>query len=165
MPARNPSEINAASPAVEVPLAENPVATYRVNRLLGSAGIEEAVWQDALAKLKSEGIKPALEQLLGASCSAQSVREKTNFRLLMAKLCLKADRPDLARPIVEELNTLMEELQLVRWESPIWIAEVLDTLYRCLSFEGAPDDDIYRSREILMKMCTLDVTKAMGHMS
>lgn len=142
-----------------------PVANYRVNRLLGSAGIEEAVWRDALAKLESAGIKPALEQLLGASCSAQSMREKSNFRLLMAMLCLKGNRADLARPIVEELNTLMEELQLSRWESPIWIAEVLDILYQCLTADGASDDDAYRAKEIWRKICTLDVTKAMGHNS
>ena len=159
------SQANKALPSGKLPFSAGPAATYRVNRLLGSAGIEEAVWQDTLAKLKSEGIKQALEQLLGASCSAQSVREKTNFRLLMAKLCLKGNRPDLARPIAEELNAMMEELQLSRWESPIWIAEVLDTLYQCLSVEGASDNDINRSQEILIKLCTLDVTKAMGHMS
>ncbi len=136
-----------------------PPGQYQVNRLLGSAGMEEAVWQDALAKLKSGGIKPALEQLLGASCSAQSVREKTNFRLLMARLCLKAERPDLARPIAEGLHALIGELQLERWESPIWIAEVLETLYMCLIVEGASDDDRYRARELLTRLCTLDVTK------
>ena len=139
------------------------VGTYRVNRLLGSAGIEEAVWQDALSKLKASGIKQALEQLLGAACSAQSLREKTNFRLLTAKLCLEADRPDLARPIAEELHTLIGEMGLERWESPIWVAEVLDTLYQCLTVEGAPDEDLYRASELLTKICTLDVTKAMGH--
>ncbi|WDP92873.1 MAG: type VI secretion system protein TssA [Desulfobacter sp.] len=139
------------------------VATYHVNRLLGSAGLEEALWQDALKKLGTKGIKPALEQLLGASCSAQSVRDKTNFRLLMARLCLRANRPDLARPIVEELNTLIEDLQLERWESPIWIAEALGTLYQCLTAEGSSDDDRYRAHEILTRLCTLDVTKAMEY--
>jgi type VI secretion system protein ImpA len=160
-----PVQKNRARPSETAPLSSEPTAVYHINRLLGSAGIEEAVWRDALAKLHAEGIKPALELLLGASCSAQSVREKTNFRLLMAMLCLRGNRPDLARPIAEELNGLMEDLQLARWESPIWIAEVLDTLYQCLAVEGAADDDIYRSREILRKICTLDVTKAMGHMS
>jgi len=155
----------SAPRAASTPVPASPAALYRVNRLLGSAGIEEAVWQDALATLKAAGIKPALEQLLGASCSAQSMREKTNFRLLMAMLCLKGNRADLARPIAEELNNLMDELQLSRWESPIWIAEVLDILYQCLTFEGASDDDLYRSKDILKKICTLDVTKAMGHMS
>ena len=157
--------VNETASSSGVSFLSGPVATYRVNRLLGSAGIETAVWLDALAKMKSEGIKQALEQLLGASCSAQSMREKTNFRLLMAMLCLKGNRPDLARPIAEELNTLMEDLQLSKWESPIWIAEILDTLYQCLRAEGASDDDIYRSKDLLKKICTLDVTKAMGHMS
>ena len=159
-----PPTEEATTPAA-MPVEGKPAVfsgSYRVNRLLGSAGVEEAVWRDALAKLKTAGIDQALEQLLGASCSAQSMREKTNFRLLLAKLCLKADRPDLARPIAEELNTLIEELQLERWESPIWIAEVLDTLYQCLAVEGAPDDDYYRAEGLMTKICTLDVTRAMA---
>lgn len=140
-----------------------PVGIYQVNRILGSAGIEEALWQEALTKLEKEGIRPALELLLGGSCSAQSVREKTNFRLLMARLCLKAQRPDLARPIVEELNTLIEELQLDRWESPIWLAEALGTLYQCLTADGSSEDDQERAKEILTRLCTLDVTKAMEY--
>jgi type VI secretion system protein ImpA len=145
------------------PAVAGPVGIYHVNRILGSAGIEEALWQEALTKLEKEGIRPALELLLGGSCSAQSVREKTNFRLLMARLCLKAQRPDLARPIVEELNTLIEELQLARWESPIWLAEALGTLYQCLTANGSSEDDQDRAREILTRLCTLDVTKAMEY--
>jgi len=136
---------------------------YRVNRLLGSAGNEVAVWQDALSKLKTSGIKQALEQLLGAACSAQSVRDKTNFRLLMAKLCLKAGRHDLARPMAESLNALVEELHLAQWESPIWIADVLATLYQCLTAEGASDEDLQRARELMTRLCTLDVTKAIEY--
>jgi type VI secretion system protein ImpA len=147
-----------------LPLAvARPVGIYHVNRILGSAGIEEALWQEALKKLEKEGIRPALELLLGGACSAQSVREKTNFRLLMARLCLKAQRPDLARPIVEELNTLIEELQLNRWESPIWLAEALGTLYQCLRADGSSEDDQDRAQEILTRLCTLDVTKAMEY--
>ena len=157
-----PAEVEAL-PAMPVEgQAAVPSGSYRVNRLLGSAGVEEAVWREALGKLKTAGINQALEHLLGATCSAQSLREKTNFRLLLAKLCLKADRPDLARPIAEELNTLIEELQLERWESPIWIAEVLDTLYQCLTAEGAPDDDQHRADALMTKICTLDVTRAMA---
>ncbi len=152
--------VETVAPGSAAPVA---VGSYHVNRLLGATGIEEAVWQDALQKLQSEGIKSALEQLLGASCSAQSEREKTNFKLLMARLCLKAERPDLARPIAEEVNTLIEELQLIRWESPIWIAEALDTLYQCLTAEGASDDDLYRARDLLTKLCTLDVTKVINY--
>jgi len=136
------------------------IGQYHVNRLLGSAGIEEAVWNDAVQKLNTTGIKSALEQLLGASCSAQSMREKTNYQLLTARICLKAGRPELARPVIEKLNTTIDELQLVKWESPIWIAEALGTLYQCLKAKGASDNDIKRAEELLLKLCTLDITKA-----
>jgi type VI secretion system protein ImpA len=137
-----------------------PDGAYRVNRLLGSAGMEEAVWQEALAKFKTAGIKQALEQLLGAACSAQSQREKMNFRLLMAKLCLKAGRHDVARPMAESLNAVMEELHLDQWESPIWIADVLATLYQCLTTEGASEEDLTRAGGLKIRLCTLDVTRA-----
>ncbi len=165
----DPGQAQTTLQAGHTPMqAHGPAAPARaggkglqVNRLMGGGGMEEALWQNAMATLNREGIRPALEQLLGASCSAQSPRERTNFRLLMARLCLEADRPDLARPIVEELNTLIEELQLHRWESPIWIAEALGTLHQCLMARGSTDDDHYRAAELLTRLCTLDVTKAM----
>ena len=159
-----PASPVSAQQMMQIPMGYGAQAGgYHVNRILGSAGLEEAVWQDVLNKLAKEGIKPALEQLLGASCSAQSIREKTNFRLLMARLCLKAGRPDLARPILEELNTLVGDLGLENWESPIWIAEVLGTLFQCLTADGSSDDDQYRANDILTRLCTLDVTKAMEY--
>ncbi len=81
----------------------------------------------------------------------------------MAKLCLQANRTDLARPIAEELNTLVEELGLERWESPVWVADVLGALYRCLIQEEEGSDDYYRAEEIFKKMCTIDLTKALQH--
>ncbi len=128
-----------------------------------AASIEKAMWQEALKKLKSGGIKEALDQLYKASCSMPSVREQNRYRLLMAKLCLKAERPDLARPVVEKLYALIEELQLERWESPMWIAEVFETLYQCLTAGTPSDDDTERSIELFKRICTIDVTKAMSY--
>ncbi len=156
----NTAQEQKQSGATGTTATHNIVGQYHVNRLLGSAGIEDAVWNDAVQKLNTTGIKSALEQLLGASCSAQSMREKTNYQLLMARICLKAGRPELARPVIEELHTTIDELQLVKWESPIWIAEALGTLYQCLKAKGATDDDIKRADELLPRLCTLDITKA-----
>jgi type VI secretion system protein ImpA len=140
-----------------------PAGGFQVNRLLGGSGIEEALWREALARLSQKGIRPALELLLGASCSAQSVRERSNYRILMAKVCLRAGRADLARPIVEELNTLVTTLHLDQWESPIWMAEALGTLFQCLTADGAKEGDRDRAREILTRLCTLDITRAMEY--
>jgi hypothetical protein len=150
-----PSEVVPATGSATIPV-------FSVNRLSDSGALEEAIWQDALGHLKASGLKKALEQMMGAAYTATSLRQKNRYRLLMAKLCLKGDRPDLARPLIEELNSLIEELNLARWESPIWIADVLDTLYQCL-MAGEPDsDDTYRAQDLLKRICTLDVTKALN---
>jgi len=129
----------------------------------GFESFEKAMWQDSVKKLGEGGIKTALDQLYKASSSMPSLREKSRYRLLMAKLCLKADRPDLARPILEELYALIEELHLARWEAPMWIAEVHEALYQCLSAGAPTDEDRLRANELFKKLCTIDVTKAMTY--
>lgn len=133
------------------------------NQSSDSESKEKSVWEDALKKLKNEGIRAALSQIYGVSCSMPSVREKNRYRLLMVKLCLKAQRPDLARPIMEELYVLINELHLERWESPMWIAEIHDALYQCL-ISGTPDEaDKERAKELFKKICTTDITKAITY--
>ena len=121
---------------------------------------EEQLWALALETLKASGIDQALGQLFSASYRAPSAREKNRYRLLMAKICLKAGRADLARPIVEELYAIIEELHLERWESPVWIGEVIECLYLCLAAETNAEDPA-KARALLQKLCTTDVTKAM----
>ena len=125
--------------------------------------LEKTMWQDALKQLSSGGIQRGLDMLYRASSSMPSVREKNRYRLLMARLCLKAKRPDLARPILEELYALIEELQLGRWESPMWIADVFEALYQCLTSGTPSDDDTGRAQELFRRICTMDVTRAMTY--
>ena len=165
-----PPEEEKEGEEAELPVSPQPEATpstavpqFPASQFSDAGSMEKAMWENALQIMKNSGIKKALEQLFGASCSVPSVRERNRYQLLMAKLCLKADRPDLARPIAEKLNVLIEELQLERWESPVWIAEVLDTLYQCLTAGEPSDDDMGRARELLRKLCTTDVTKAMTY--
>lgn len=125
---------------------------------------EEDLWNVAVSALKAFGIAKALEQLLEASSRAPSIRDTSRYRLMMARLCLMAGRPDLARPIVEELHALIQELHLERWESPRWIAQVLDALYQCLMKVEQPSEEDYgRARLLFQQLCTTDVTKAIGY--
>jgi len=147
-------------PGPTAQIAVSPVKTT----VFSEPGINEyALWQAALQTLKLTGIKNALNQLLTASNSAPSARDRNRCRLLMVKLCLKAGRPDLSRPIIEELYTLMEELHLDRWESPIWISEVIDAFYQCLTRGEHSDEDLSKAKMMLQKLCTLDVTKAIPY--
>jgi type VI secretion system protein ImpA len=129
-----------------------------------TASLEDAVWQTAQDTLSSSGINPALTQLLGASGSAPSARQKNRYRLMMAKLALQAERPDIARPIVEELYALIGEINLEKWESPLWIAEVIEAYYQCLTSPGASEDDRAKAEnELFPKLCSLDITKALAY--
>ncbi len=147
-----PVEVESAGPINIDPV---PYGT-----LSDSAAHEKGLWQKANELLNASGIKAGLQQLQVASSTAPSIRQRNRYRLLMARLCLKADRPDLAKPILEELHALIEELNLERWESPNWIADVLEALYKCLT-AGDANEDPGRADELFRKMCTLDVTKAM----
>jgi type VI secretion system protein ImpA len=123
---------------------------------------EAAMWDNAVKALRKDGVKKGLDVLFSASCSVSSVREKNRYRLMMAKLCLQAGRHDLAHPIAEELNTMVEELGLERWESPVWVGDVLGAYYRCL-VQSEDSEENYKADEIFKKMCTIDLTKALQH--
>lgn len=162
-----PSEDDKMGENTEAPIKNASSANHAgspqivIGRVTDTDTVEDELWRNAIATLNSSGIKKALDSLFTASCSATSIRTQNRYRLLMAKLCLRADRPELARPIAEELNALVEELSLEKWESPVWIAEVIGALYQVLILGEAGDDDSYRAEELFKKLCTIDVTKAM----
>lgn len=124
---------------------------------------EQALWRDALALLEAGRLEEALAMLLCSGNASGSVRDRARIKLFMGKLCLKAGRPDLARPIIEELYGLMEALQLERWESPLWIAEVLEAYYLCLQAGGLRECDQELSQALFRRICSLDVTKALPY--
>lgn len=123
---------------------------------------EDALWDEAVRTMRGSGIRKALEKLTEASLSAPSQREQSRYKLFLGKLCLEAARPDLARPVLEQLFSLIDELHLERWESPVWIADVFGALYRCLLSGEPSDDDVSRSEDLFRRMCTIDMTKALA---
>lgn len=160
-PDRGADAAQSAEPAPAAPVPSGGQGRIALGKVTDDEPRETAVWTNALSVLKQQGLNRALDALFAAACSAASVRGRNRYRLLMAKVCLRANRPDLARPIAEELNTLIEELGLERWESPVWIAEVLGALYQCLIHNEGNDDDADRAESLFKKMCTIDPTKAL----
>ena len=143
-------------------VAASPAMPLR-GGIVDTLPIEDKLWKEALGLLETSGIKKALELLMQESYTAPSVRGRSRLRLLMAKLCLRAERPDLARPIIEELHALIQELHLEKWESPLWVADVLDILYQCLTNGEPSDEDRGRAKTLFQQMCTTDVTRAMPY--
>jgi type VI secretion system protein ImpA len=159
-PKKEPAAVDALPSEIVAPTSGAPMPQFAASQVSDSDSMERSMWASALETLNTDGMVKALGQLFAASCSAPSVRDKTRYRLLMAKICLRAGRPDLARPIVEELHKAIEELHLERWESPVWIGEVLEALYQCLT-AGPDTADATRAGELFQKLCITDVTKAM----
>ena len=153
-----------AAPAAYVPQVAAAPAQLPPNVSNDSDSMEQAFWDEALNTLQTSGMKKALATLLHASSSAPSIRQQSRYRLLLVKLCIKAGKPELARPIIEELYGLIEQLGLEQWESPMWIAEVLGVYYNILTVEGASDDDTNKAYyELFPRIVTNDITKAMDY--
>ena len=124
------------------------------------------IWNEILKIYKNKGFQLTLKLLLDASCSATSVRDKSRFNLLIAKLCIKERKLQIARPILEEIHKLISDLKINQWESPLWIAEVEDMLYKCLrrTKEGnIIDADSQKGLALFNQICLHDITKANEH--
>jgi type VI secretion system protein ImpA len=136
-----------------------PKADTTIIKYPDSNNLERAVWTEALKSLGTDGLNNALEKLQAASCSAHSVREKTRYRLLIAKLCLKAEKADLALPLITEVYQLMDGFKLTEWEPPSWIAEVIETYYQCISTLYGPENK--EAMKAFDRLCTIDMTRAL----
>lgn len=161
--ARSPLIDAGKTTTVEPALQSVPAAaTVLPSMTAGEAAQETALWSEAVGIMQSTGLKEALNLLLAAAGSQPSERGRSRYRFLVAKLCLRAGRPDLAKPIVEQLYAMITEFHLENWESPYWIAEIMESLYQCLVSAEYADEDPARAQELFRKICTMDVTKALA---
>jgi type VI secretion system protein ImpA len=159
-----PEEVELPETSVHPrPAARPAVSGAAPNPLQDASGWEQQLWETATRTMQAGGFTKALESLLEASLVAPSIRERNRCKLLLGKLCLNAERPDLARPILEQLHVVVEQLQLEQWESPVWIADVIGSLYQCLTSGEPSDDDYSRAQILFQKLCTIDITKAMAY--
>ena len=97
-----------------LPLLVSGGTFHPANRFVDVEFQEKVYGKMLLRNWKMEESKTRLEHIYSASSSMPSVREKNRYRLLMAKLCLKDGRPDMARPITEELYALIDKLEAGR---------------------------------------------------
>jgi type VI secretion system protein VasJ len=89
-------------------------------------------------------------------------------RLNLANLCLDADQPGMARPLLEDLDGEIERFSLDQWEPGLCL-QVWTGLKRCyqglLSGSGQQESDgFYREKadRIFEKICRLDIRAALA---
>ena len=136
-----------------------PKADTTIIKYPDSDNLERAVWAEASGSLANDGLDSALDKLQATACSAHSSREKTRYRLLTAKLCLQAGKAELAYPLITEIYQLMDVQKLTEWESPGWIAEVIETYYKTISTLYGPENK--EAMKAFDRLCTIDMTRAL----
>jgi len=90
----------------------------------------ETALQAVMPSLRKEGLKAAVGVLKQGLHSACSERARFHWRLALARLCIRAGKPDLARIQLEQLDLELQREGLDRWE-PELALHVGRLLYRC----------------------------------
>jgi type VI secretion system protein VasJ len=107
----------------------------------------------------------ALHLLQAAQASDSRPRARFARQILMARLCIAHGRAAVARPLLEELDTLSEHAHLKDWEPQI-CHQIWSLLHRCyqslLPSSRPPAQEEYEARmeRIFDRLCRLDVRLA-----
>ena len=125
----------------------------------------ELALQEALALLKNDGLRPAMQMLLQGTRQSHGERAKFHWQLAEARLCYHARQYDIAYARLDALQQTLQSAGLDRWE-PNLNLEVLRLLHACC--ELLPQSQLVRDRreEIFHRLCHFDLevvlNKALG---
>ncbi|MGH7450234.1 MAG: type VI secretion system protein TssA [bacterium] len=119
-------------------------------------------WLQAIAHVQAGQIQTGVALLRQELLAARSKRERFLSQLRLAELCLLADKPALAKPIVEELVTTVEQFRLEEWEPAELNVRVWRACHRCyreLGNHNGADHDL--TNRAFAKLCQLDLVQAL----
>jgi type VI secretion system protein ImpA len=122
------------------------------------------VWLQAMAHVQAGQVQTGVALLRQELLAARSKRERFLSQLRLAELCLLADKPALARPIVEELVATVEQFRLEEWEPAELNVRVWRACHRChreLSNHNGADHDLMN--RAFAKLCQLDLVQALNY--
>ncbi len=113
----------------------------------------------------SGDLRGALDLLSASSLKASSQEEAFRYQLAMARLCLDADRYNLAQPILASLAQDVERFHLEVWQ-PGLAAQAIYQYYLCeqgiMKKQRPTPEQRERTRELYSKLCRLDPVTALG---
>lgn len=115
----------------------------------------------ALAKLKSGQFSEGLALLRQGISAARCERERFLAKLNLADFCVEANKPELARPLLQELTAMIDKHRLEDWESPELNLRLWKAVYRCYRNSGNQNDQEQINRAF-DKLCQLDVEQALA---
>jgi hypothetical protein len=117
--------------------------------------LSEATHEKALALAASGNAKRGIELLMKRADREESARAKFITESLAASVMVDNGMLHVARPILEDIEGLIERRNLAEWESAEIVARPLGLLFRCLQ----PNDR--KRSQLYEKICRLDPVHAM----
>lgn len=117
--------------------------------------LSEATHERALALVATGNARGGIEMLMKRADREESVRARFITESLAASVMVDAGMTSVAKPMLEDLEKLIEGRKLADWEAAEVVARPLGLLYRCL-----PANDRKRT-ELYDKIARLDPVHAM----
>lgn len=138
-------------------------ATEISNSREAAAGVDEGLWAQAVAKVKAGKFSAGLALLQKEVMKSQSERARFLGKLCVAELCLIADKPGLAKPILHELRDYVERFSLNKWEEKSINVRVWQAFVRCYrSLEHLTEKEKECLNIAFEKLCQLDIEQALA---
>ena len=132
-------------------------------RVRGGEAFPEAQ-KEARKLARSNKLGPALKLLSDGRVKAERLEDRVAWKLEAARLCMQAGRAEMALAQLEALDDELKRSSIEDWD-PALCAEILRDLLRCRqqvaqSADFAPSE-LARSRELMGRLCRLDVVSAL----
>ncbi len=113
-------------------------------------------WSAAEEMIRNGRMAEGIAEMTRLAAAETTGRARFHRKLLLADVCMAAQREKLARMILEELNEQIEKFNLEAWESTELISAVWSRLYRYYKAGGDSD----RAAQMYHRLCRLDPWQA-----
>lgn len=132
-----------------------PITFERNNSSSAQAAWDEGL-ENAIALLRKEGLKAAVQQLSAQIQQARGERAAFYWRLAQARLCFQARQYELAKAQLESLHQQLQTSGLDKWEPDLNL-DVLRLLHSCCDLLPQNQNMRERKDEIYHRLCHLDL--------
>jgi type VI secretion system protein ImpA len=125
----------------------------------GATAIKDRILDRALAEVSAGRAPKALEIVKRELDRETSERGRFLRQAQLARVMVAAGREAMAIPVLQQLNSTIEEFKLEEWEAGSLVAEPLTLLYQALR---RTDGDPEVQQQLYLRICRLDPVQAMN---
>ena len=138
-------------PPQAAPEQAAPVPEYVEKAASGENGHAD-YFEVAMQLAKSGHVAEAIEGFAREASRESSGRERFRRQLQMAQICLATQHFTLAYPILQGLAQEIERRNLLDWEDPAFLAQVLAMLVQCIDRTSRDQQERARAYSLLCRL-------------